>query len=121
MITKTQHETMKRKHTTEKTEMKSLVTIINELQNAGYKTQFKATVIGLLSLSTMNMFKPFEIKIVHYYRFEGESDPSDNSIVYAIKTLFEINSYKRFLIKFILQLNQIFLYMVIIPNFLIGL
>lgn len=87
MIAKTQHETMKRKHTSEKTEMKSLVTIINELQKAGYKTQFKATAIGLLSLSTMNMFKPFEIKIVHFYRFEGESDPSDNSIVYAIKTL----------------------------------
>jgi len=86
MIVKTQNETMKRKHTSEKTEMKSLVTIINELQKEGYKTQFKATAIGLLSLSTMNMFKPFEIKIVHFYRFEGESDPSDNSIVYAIKT-----------------------------------
>jgi hypothetical protein len=86
MNIKTQTFTMKRKHIKEKTEMKSLVTILNELQKSGYRTQFKATVIGLLSLSSMNMFKANEIKVVHYYRFEGESNPSDSSIVYAIVT-----------------------------------
>jgi hypothetical protein len=87
MITKTHHTTIRRKKIPEKTEMKSLVTIINDLHKTGYKTQFKATAIGLLSLTSMNMFKSFQIKIVHFYRFEGESDPSDNSIVYAIKTI----------------------------------
>ena len=74
------------KHITQKTEMKPMVTILGDLNNAGYKTQFKATVIGLLSLSSMNMFKANEIKVKHFYRFEGESDPSDSSIVYAIET-----------------------------------
>jgi hypothetical protein len=77
---------MKRKHTTGKAEVKPLITILDDLQKAGYRTQFKATIIGLLSLSSLNMFKANEVKVVHFYRFEGESNPSDSSIVYAIET-----------------------------------
>ncbi len=77
---------MKKKHISHKTGMKPMVTILGELNNAGYKTQFKATVIGLLSLTSLNMFKANEIKVRHFYRYEGESDPSYSSIVYAIET-----------------------------------
>lgn len=70
----------------EKKQMKTLSSCLNSLQALGFETQFKATGRGLLSLATKKTFLPHEIRIAHYYRFEGESDPSDNSIVYAIET-----------------------------------
>lgn len=70
----------------EKIEMTSLAACMNMLQSQGFNTQFKALEKGLKSLSTEKIFKPDEVKIVNFYRFEGESDPADNSILYAIET-----------------------------------
>ncbi len=70
----------------DKINMDSLVTILNSLESEGYKTQFKATAKGLESLSTFKLYQPAEIKILHFFRFEGESDPEDSAIVYAIET-----------------------------------
>jgi len=57
-----------------------------DLTKSGYTTQFKATDKGLCSMTTQKNFKPAQIEIKHFYRFEGESDPDDSSIVYAIET-----------------------------------
>lgn len=70
----------------DKTHMKTLVSCINSLLADGFETQFKATKAGLKSLTTEKIYKPEEIRILNFYRFEGESDPSDNSILYAIET-----------------------------------
>ena len=70
----------------EKTEMSPVVIIMAELTQKGYTTQFKATEKGLCSMSTQKIFKPKQIEVKHFYRFEGESDPNDSSIVYAIET-----------------------------------
>lgn len=70
----------------EKIEMKSLASVANLLLAEGFSTQFKAIEKGLKSLSTEKVFQPYEVKIVNFYRFEGESDPADNSILYAIET-----------------------------------
>ena len=70
----------------EKREMKTLVSCINSLQVDGFETQFKALKSGLKSLTTEKIYKPEEIKILNFYRFEGESDPGDNSILYALET-----------------------------------
>ena len=70
----------------DKVNMDSLVTILSSLEDEGYKTQFKATDQGLESLSTFKLYQPAEIKISHFFRFEGESDPEDSAIVYAIET-----------------------------------
>lgn len=69
----------------EKIQMDTLVNCLNQLDQLGYKTQFKATLAGLLSLTTQSVFQPHETKIAHFYRFEGESNPSDSSIAYAIE------------------------------------
>ena len=71
---------------TEKLEMKTLVSCTNMLDKLGFATQFKATERGLKSLTTESIYKPAEVKVVNFYRFEGESNPSDNSILYAIET-----------------------------------
>ena len=66
--------------------MVTLAALITKLTRKGYETQFKITPEGLMSLSTDTVFTPNQIKIKHFYRFEGESNPADNSILYAIET-----------------------------------
>ena len=70
----------------DKIEMKTLVSCCNMLEKQGYSTQFKASPSGLKSLTTKKMFSPQDVKIVNFYRFEGDSSPEDNSILYAIET-----------------------------------
>jgi hypothetical protein len=69
-----------------KEEMRTLSSCINSLTKNGYSAQFKVVRGGLKSLSTEKVFRPDEVKINNFYRFEGESDPADNSILYAIET-----------------------------------
>ncbi len=71
---------------TEKTEMKTMVSCLNSLLASGFESQFKVTAAGLKSLTTGQIYKPEETKVLNFYRFEGESDPADNSILYAIET-----------------------------------
>lgn len=66
--------------------MVTLATVITKLTRKGYETQFKVMPEGLMSLSTDRVFEPHQVKIKHFYRFEGESNPADNSILYAIET-----------------------------------
>ena len=49
-------------------------------------TQFKALKNGLESLETHEVFSPEQVRIINFYRFEGESDPSDNAILYVVET-----------------------------------
>ena len=66
--------------------MQTLSTVITKLNQKGYEIQFKVTDEGLVSLSSDKIYKPEQVKICHFYRFEGESNPADNSILYAIET-----------------------------------
>lgn len=69
-----------------KDEMSPLITVLNKLTSSGYVTQFKASKKGLCSMTTQKTYKPGQVQIVHFYRFEGDSDPADNAIIYAIET-----------------------------------
>lgn len=69
-----------------KEEMSPIVSVMSKLSKEGYVTQFKASKKGLCSLATEKVYKPKDVEIKHFYRFEGESDPADNSILYAIET-----------------------------------
>lgn len=69
-----------------KEEMSPMVTVINNLTNDGYTTQFKASETGITSMKTEQCFSPQDVQIRHFYRFEGESSPDDSSIIYAIET-----------------------------------
>ena len=66
--------------------MKSLATCLNKIISDGYTEDFKITEQGLQSLNNLITYKPEEIQIVNFYRFEGESDPDDNAILYIIET-----------------------------------
>ena len=69
-----------------KINMDSLVTVLASVEKRGFTTQFQVKEAGLHSLKTNQHFRPDQVKISHFYRFEGESNPDDSSILYAIET-----------------------------------
>lgn len=77
---------MKKYHPIQKVNMQPLVSILGSLYSLGFETQFKAIEQGLFSLKTQKTFQSDEVEVVRFYRFEGESDPDDNAILYAIIT-----------------------------------
>lgn len=66
--------------------MKSLSNCLNRMVADGYTEDFQITDKGLEALQHQNNYKPEEIQVVNFYRFEGESDPDDNAILYVIET-----------------------------------
>ena len=67
-------------------DMKTLSSCMNKLISDGFTEHFKVVDEGLESPETGRVYKPEEIHVVNFFRFEGASDPDDNSILYAIKT-----------------------------------
>lgn len=61
-------------------------TCTNRLTAEGYTENFTMSEVGMQAPSNEQIYTPNEVKINSFYRFEGESDPADNAIVYAIET-----------------------------------
>jgi hypothetical protein len=66
--------------------MKSLSSCVNKMKEDGYKEDFQVTKKGLTTYNSDKPYGPEQISIVNFYRFEGASDPADNSILYVIET-----------------------------------
>ena len=66
--------------------MKSLSTCLNKVIKDGYTEDFKVSEKGLEALSKGEFFKPEQVKIVNFFRFEGTSDPEDEAVLYVIET-----------------------------------
>lgn len=70
-----------------KEELTTLTSCLQMLDKIGYTVQFQAVPGNRIkSLTTEKEYAPEDVKIVNFYRFEGESNPDDNSILYAIET-----------------------------------
>ncbi|GAC1419221.1 MAG: hypothetical protein NVS1B13_20010 [Flavisolibacter sp.] len=68
--------------------MTDLQKCLAKLEVNGYNDQFKVENKRLVSLKEgKNKYKPKEVKAVNFYRFEGDSNPDDTSILYAIETI----------------------------------
>ena len=67
------------------TEMNSLSTCVNKLVTDGYSINFKVDEQGLVAVEEGKHYKPDQVHIKNFFRFEGDSDPADNSILYAIE------------------------------------
>ena len=72
--------------TNDKVEMKSLAKVMDKLKEDGYTSNFMVVDDKLKLVDTEKAYEPADIKIDNFYRFEGESDPADTSILYAIQT-----------------------------------
>lgn len=69
-----------------KQEMKPLSEVMNSLRKKGYTADFSISEDSeLISRDTNEAFKPEDLVIVQTYRFEGESDPGDMCILFAIE------------------------------------
>ncbi|MCW3108205.1 MAG: hypothetical protein JWQ09_2711 [Segetibacter sp.] len=66
--------------------MKSLALVTNKMVLEGYDDDFKIADKGLRSLKTEKVYQPEEVNVVNFFRFEGQSDPNDNTILYVIET-----------------------------------
>ncbi len=66
--------------------MKSLANCLNRVITEGYTADFKVTDQGLEDGDRADRYSPEQIQVVNFFRFEGQSDPDDNAILYVIET-----------------------------------
>ncbi|HUC81573.1 MAG TPA: hypothetical protein VMR70_11690 [Flavisolibacter sp.] len=59
---------------------------MNELRKAGYTEDFNLDQIRSKSAKGGTTIFTNEFKVDRYFRFEGDSNPSDSSILYAISS-----------------------------------
>lgn len=63
----------------------TLIKALNALKKRGFKASFKFQENGMKCLKTNKIYQPNEMVIVEYHRFEGETNPSDMSILFAVE------------------------------------
>ena len=97
-------------------EMKTLSSCSNMMKKEGFKEDFQVTKKGLTTFNEDKFYSPGDVTIVNFYRFEGTSDPGDNSVLYVIETNDGIkgtlvDSYGAYadsdVSKFIVEVNEI--------------
>ncbi|HEY3404155.1 MAG TPA: hypothetical protein VGK59_12250 [Ohtaekwangia sp.] len=67
-------------------ELRTLAYCTQKAVQDGFTENFKATNKGLQSMDTSKMYRPDQISVVDFYRFEGITDPADMSVLYVIRT-----------------------------------
>ena len=67
-------------------EVATLSGTMDDLTRQGFTEQFTPANGELRGVHSGSMFRPGQVAIAEYYRFEGVSDPDDMSILYAIET-----------------------------------
>ena len=60
---------------------------VNKAMKDGYTANMKVTKQGLYVESKDKTYNPTEVKIIDFYRFEGQSDPADSAIMYVVETI----------------------------------
>ena len=64
----------------------SLSEAITDLQTQGYTENLMFCEEGLENRQRACIYPAEELNVRQFYRFEGQSNPDDNSILYAIET-----------------------------------
>ena len=65
----------------------TLSVAIEDLQKKGFSEDFNLIAEGIESKSLKKQWKAGDLEVIKFYRFEGMSDPGDNTILYLIETL----------------------------------
>lgn len=65
--------------------LKSLSQVSNELRKQGYKTEFNFKDGKLIPLGKDHSYTASDVAIRREFRFEGETNPADESILYALE------------------------------------
>ena len=65
-------------------EMTTVTSVLEKLRIKKRDKEFRMTPEGFTA-GTGKYYNPEDLKIIKTYRFEGESDPSDSSIIYILE------------------------------------
>lgn len=58
---------------------------MNSLLKEGYKDDFKAKKTAIEAIYAKRNYNPEDLTIVGTYRFEGDTNPSDQTVLFAIE------------------------------------
>lgn len=64
--------------------MTTVTSVLEKLRVKKRDKEFRMTAEGFTA-GTGKYYKPEDLKIIKTYRFEGESDPGDNMVIYIIE------------------------------------
>lgn len=64
----------------------SLSIAIEDLQKHGFTEDFNLVEEGIESKNLKKQWKAGELEVIKFYRFEGMTNPGDNTILYLIET-----------------------------------
>jgi len=64
----------------------TLTEAITDLKSRGFNLDFNLKETQIESTSTGRKLSPAEFEITEVYRFEGETDPGDEMVLYAIES-----------------------------------
>jgi len=59
---------------------------VNGLKQRGYTIDFNLEADRISCTKTPLVLSPADFEITEFYRFEGDSDPADEAVVYAIES-----------------------------------
>ncbi|NCI50160.1 phosphoribosylpyrophosphate synthetase [Sediminibacterium roseum] len=65
----------------------NLVDALKDLKNRGFTTDFNIAFDNIQCQASGVCLSPSQFEIVEHYRFEGETNPSDSSVIYAVQSL----------------------------------
>ena len=65
----------------------TVVEAVQGLKQRGYSIDFNLEADCISCNKTPLSLKPADFSITEFYRFEGESDPADEAVVYAIESV----------------------------------
>lgn len=65
----------------------NLVDALKDLKQRGYTTDFNIAFDNIECQATGLCLSPAQFEITEHYRFEGETNPSDSSVIYAVEAI----------------------------------
>ncbi len=73
-----------------KTNERTLSSVMSELNEIGFKEQFILDGDKIKAIASKKLYQPKELKIAGEYRFDGMTNPSDESELYALVAMDDI-------------------------------
>ncbi len=58
---------------------------VNSLTEEGFREDFRAGETGIIGSLFGGSYQPEDLRIVEFFRFEGMTDPQDETVVFAIE------------------------------------
>jgi hypothetical protein len=67
-------------------EYDNLLDALSDLKSRGFTTDFNIAFDTIACNQSGKAFSPAEFEIVEHHRFEGDTDPDNSSVLYAIQS-----------------------------------